>query len=461
MPRAAPTPTLVSLVSLGLVAVAVVPGSAKSLESPSVEDAHASAARGLETNEPATRASPPSLEPLIARVRSVTVRVGDASGAGGSGTLVSREGHVLTALHVIAGRSRLVVTTPDGATHRARVIARDEDHDLALLGTRSAGTGCVAISQSSAAPDPWVLAAGFAGALEGLDAPSITLGLRLVADDGSGRTIASVHLAPGMSGGPVLDGAGELVGINVAMGRFVPIEPASLAPLTSLTCDAPPITRSFPPVVNDAQGAPDRTASLAVALAPVPPTLVDHTVDLHTSLGVVVGGVVVAPDLVLTLADRHLADARLDRPALERRIEVVAIDDELALIRVPDLGLTPIALDTGRSEAPVGSVVRGVVGRRPGIVGAAAQRPGLLRPFVPSPPGRRCGTLLAMRIAASPDVRLEHAVLAHDAEVMRGELLVDEHGSPAAIHVGHHTSGLGYAVDLDDALARFAAVLRR
>jgi hypothetical protein len=27
--------------------------------------------------------------------------------------------------------------------------------------------------------------------------------------------------------------------------------------------------------------------------------------------------------------------------------------------------------------------------------------------------------------------------------------------------VGHHTSGLGYAVDLDDALARFAAVLRR
>ncbi len=451
------------LVSVSMLGLGAVGGTAHALE------AHVVAV-DVPSALVEVRPEPP-LAAWIEAARRVTVRVGDPSGASGSGTFVSNEGHVLTALHVIEGLARVVVTTPDGVAHRARVLHRDEARDLALLDLDTATPDCV--TRAAGDPhDPWLVATGFAGALEGLRSPSITIGMRLGPEPLPAdavvvpRELASLHVAPGMSGGPVLDARGRLVGIVVAMGRFAPLAALDEAsPLSRLSCDAAARAAVLPAVIENQHHEPDRDASLAATLPPLDPTLAGHTVEIDLSWGVVLEGVVVAPELVLTLATPELeaSRARVTRPdtlPADVAIELVATDGELALVRIPGLASPPIALRTGRSRAQVGGVLRGAITTTPGVIGALDQRPGHLRPFVPTPPGRHCGTLLAMRHAASPNVVLAQPVLAHDAVAMRGELLVDDDGMPRAIHVGHHTSGLGYAVDLVDALARFGSLVR-
>ena len=58
----------------------------------------------------------------------------DLSDAGeGSGCVVSADGLVATAFHVIDGQRSLVVRTADGTYHGARVVYKNADHDLALI----------------------------------------------------------------------------------------------------------------------------------------------------------------------------------------------------------------------------------------------------------------------------------------------------------------------------------------
>lgn len=456
MPRSAPLTLLSTAVAIGI--------TAWSSPCSHADDARADDERRQSktiARAPASAVEAP-LRDAIEHARRITVRVGDPSGASGSGTLVSHEGHVLTALHVVEGLPRLRVTLPDGTVHRARVVSRDAERDLALLTTDARATPCVPRAPLSD-DDAWVLAAGFAGALAGLTSPSITVGFALgdepmpddSADDARPRTLASLHVAPGMSGGPVLDRAGALRGIVVAMARFRTIHDAPLLDAIACGALAPAPTSSTIATATNEHHEPDRDASLAVALAPIDPALREHVVELRIPFAGSIFGVVVADERVLTLADRHLADART---AADEGVEILATEDELALVRVHGLRARPLAIGS-RAALSHGEIVRGLMGAAPGIVGAIEQGPGLLRPFVPTPPGRHCGTLLNMRRAAAPDVLLAHPVVAHDAALTRGELLLDATGRPRAIHVGHHVAGLGYAVDLEDAIARFASAL--
>lgn len=422
------------------------------------------------------------LDRWLARAAEITVHVGEQ----GSGTIVSRDGLVLTAMHVVDELDHITVRWPDGTESAARLGVRDEAHDLALLATDRASDVCAPIAREPIGVGAWVLDAGFAGPVSGAVPPQRSLGLVLGASTlppieghpDRAALLTSAHVAPGMSGGPAIDAEGQLVGLVAALGgRLAPI--AGSPTIEGVSCDVPFARVALGEVVRDPQhDEPDRDASLRAHLAPraarasIGPRRGDEgamphpsLVQLHVGLGLFLEGVVVADGVVLTLADPGLGTIEAPRAIAvtshpdARVLGPIAFDAELALVRVENLHATP--LDRASvSRAPRGRLLEGAVSERVGVVTDVGVVPGHLVPYVPAPTGRHCGTLANMRYLASPPVDLDRPLLVHDVIASRGELLRDARGAPVAMHVADHTDGVGYAVPLADALARFAATLR-
>lgn len=132
----------------------------------------------------------------------------------GSGFAISREGHVVTNHHVVAG-CRSVTVSPDDAA--AKVIARDSRNDLALL-QRVGPVGSVAAVRAgrSVRPGEDVVVVGYP--LRGVlgASPVVTTGtvsaLGGLANDTSKLQIAA-PIQQGSSGGPLLDRHGLIVGV--------------------------------------------------------------------------------------------------------------------------------------------------------------------------------------------------------------------------------------------------------
>ena len=149
----------------------------------------------------------------------------------GSGFVLSPDGVIVTNNHVVAGASSITVTLADGRKLPGRVLGRDATADLAVLKVDATGLPAVKIGSSSAlVVGDSVVAIGNALALDG--GPTVTQGIvsaldRTISagDQGSGsnsETLRHVLLTdaainPGNSGGPLLNAAGEVVGINTAV----------------------------------------------------------------------------------------------------------------------------------------------------------------------------------------------------------------------------------------------------
>lgn len=137
----------------------------------------------------------------------------------GSGFIISSDGYVLTNHHVIAGTDEVIVRLADRREFKAKVIGSDEMSDVALLKVQAANLPILQIADSrKVKPGQWVIAIGSpfgfdhsvtAGIVSGLGRPSI---------DGSQRYVpfiqTDVAINRGNSGGPLLNTAGEVVGIN-------------------------------------------------------------------------------------------------------------------------------------------------------------------------------------------------------------------------------------------------------
>jgi S1-C subfamily serine protease len=156
---------------------------------------------------------------------------GDADG--GSAAPISPDGYFLTADHVLAnarGRNIFVLYGRGGrlATHQARVVWRSPGSDLALLHIDAA----TPYFYQWTPPGRW-LGTGHpvmhGGIATGFKSPPGKLRTAIGPESfmtGPRRFKIDIPLKPGDSGGPVLDGHGNLVGINSAVEFIIPMETA-------------------------------------------------------------------------------------------------------------------------------------------------------------------------------------------------------------------------------------------
>jgi len=144
----------------------------------------------------------------------------------GSGAVIDSRGYVLTNNHVVEDATEMVVSLPDREkTYTAHLIGRDPSTDLAVVQIEADNLPTVGLGDSDALQvgEP-VVAIGNALGLEG--GPTVTSGvvsaLNRSIDEPSGATLnqliqTDAAINPGNSGGPLVNMAGQVIGINTAV----------------------------------------------------------------------------------------------------------------------------------------------------------------------------------------------------------------------------------------------------
>jgi S1-C subfamily serine protease len=143
--------------------------------------------------------------------------------ASGSGIVLDTEGHVLTNNHVIEGASEITVALEsEGQAYPATVVGTEPDSDLALLRVEAPAAKLhpLALGNSDAMEvgDP-VVAIGNPFDLDRTVTSGIVSALQREIQAPDGVTIDNViqtdaAINPGNSGGPLINSAGEVIGIN-------------------------------------------------------------------------------------------------------------------------------------------------------------------------------------------------------------------------------------------------------
>lgn len=151
---------------------------------------------------------------MLGRVMPAVVTIQSTSGRG-SGFFVAAD-TLLTNVHVIGSDSSVTIRRADGSTMTARVDARSQPFDIAILRITPAAAGQVTIPMGQAGSvrvGQEVIAIGSAlGRLQNTVTRGIVSGIRR---SGSATLVQTdTALNPGNSGGPLLDRRGTAIGIN-------------------------------------------------------------------------------------------------------------------------------------------------------------------------------------------------------------------------------------------------------
>ncbi len=192
----------------------------------------------LSTVSPTIERKPNSVAGIAARllpsVVSIRVQTADEIDAG-SGIVISKDGYILTNNHVVSlaatDNGKLRVMYNDESTTTARIVGRDPKTDLAVIKVDKPGLVVARLGDSSKVQvgDP-VIAIGSpfglartvtAGIVSTLDRP-----VRLSGEGSDTNAVidaiqTDAAINPGNSGGALVDGTGEVIGVNTA------IKPAS------------------------------------------------------------------------------------------------------------------------------------------------------------------------------------------------------------------------------------------
>ncbi|HEY9850871.1 MAG TPA: HhoA/HhoB/HtrA family serine endopeptidase [Leptolyngbyaceae cyanobacterium] len=142
----------------------------------------------------------------------------------GSGFIINSNGDILTNAHVVDGADRVTVTLRDGRTFQGKVMGRDPVTDVAVVKIQANNLPTVKIGNSdNLKPGEWAIAIGNPLGLDN----TVTTGII----SATGRTSSQVGVPdkrvsfiqtdaainPGNSGGPLLNAAGEVIGMNTAI----------------------------------------------------------------------------------------------------------------------------------------------------------------------------------------------------------------------------------------------------
>jgi serine protease Do len=141
----------------------------------------------------------------------------------GSGFLIRQDGYLITNEHVVADADFIQVKLADGRRFEGKLVGRDERVDLALVKIEATGLPVAALGDSNRLRvGEFVLALGHPFGLEQ------TVSFGIVSRKGAPLQVATpgfdfiqtdAAINPGNSGGPLVNMAGEVVGINSMAAR--------------------------------------------------------------------------------------------------------------------------------------------------------------------------------------------------------------------------------------------------
>jgi serine protease Do len=183
-----------------------------------------------QTRTPVESSATDSARSILDRARPAVIQVNGfvstntAPNFHGTGFAAAPGGYFVTNYHVVAehvqepSKFRLEYKTPDGKTGALKVLAVDVRNDLAIA------------FAADHAPEPLTFADGKAGKGERAYSIGYPLDVGLTITEGvsngqvDGQFVPRIHysgaLNGGMSGGPAMNSAGEVLGVNVSHYRF-------------------------------------------------------------------------------------------------------------------------------------------------------------------------------------------------------------------------------------------------
>ncbi len=133
----------------------------------------------------------------------------------GSGFVLSADGLIMTNAHVVDGADELLVTLPDKREFKGRIVGLDRRTDVALVRIDATDLPAVKIGDvNRLRVGEWVMAIGSPFGLENTVTAGIVSAKQRETGDFLPFIQTDVAINPGNSGGPLINMAGEVIGIN-------------------------------------------------------------------------------------------------------------------------------------------------------------------------------------------------------------------------------------------------------
>lgn len=281
-----------------------------------------------------------------------------------TGLIWSADGVIVTANHVVERDDELSVTLPDGSEVAAELAGRDPSTDIAVLRASAAGLTPITRAAGAARAGHLVLALGKPGDVS----PMATLGVvSAVGDTLRTRRGGSIEqplhtdltLYPGFSGGPLVNAAGETLGMNtsgISRGLSMAIPHAVLERVVNVLLTEGTIKHGY----------------IGVALQPVqlPEAVAQSIGEQRTGLLVIgveedspaaAAGIMLG-DAIVSFAGEATSDPR----ALHNQLGSGTVGTSLPARIVRAGQLLDVAVTVGERSAPESGERRGPRGRRGG-----------------------------------------------------------------------------------------------
>ena len=133
----------------------------------------------------------------------------------GSGFIISSDGYIITNNHVVAKSNGIFVTLTSGKEYPAKIIGTDPRTDVALIKIEANNLPALPIGDSNRLKKgQWVLAIGSPFGLDSTVTSGIVSAINRETGDYLPFIQTDVAVNPGNSGGPLIDLAGQVVGVN-------------------------------------------------------------------------------------------------------------------------------------------------------------------------------------------------------------------------------------------------------